>query len=293
MRQRTISVETGWRGRVRTEVRRVPEPLSGWSAARHSQFSAGLDIRHGNTSLWFSFSNYRQHWGNPGYCYNYRPYDYHRPAVSIFYYYPWYYYRPGPVIFNPYRPYYDYYYPSPFCTYGWFPFWLPASVVIIEPRVVLIDAYWSDGGYRGGYYADEYPVPESARNAIMDIRDAWLDGRPELIQDHLQQYDTVRIYFQGRYAYSITGEDYYQMVQDAFSALRTDRFELGTAQSRSRDEVFVSATHDFVDPHGDRQSVRLGYTLRRSDGAWYIAAVDSSSRYLEITDERDGYGDNY
>jgi len=281
-RQRTITVETGWRGRVHNEVRRVPEPLSGWSAARQSAFSVGLDIRHQNTSLWFSFSSYRDHWGDPGYFYHYRPYGDYGKAVSIHYYYPCYYYRPGPVFFDPYRPYHGCYYPAPFCSYGWFSFWLPASVVIIERPVVVTDSYWFDDSD----YRDDYSVPDSARNAMSDIRDAWLDNRPELIQDHLQQYGKIRIYFQGRYAYSINGEDYYQMVQDAFSTLETERFDLGRMRARSRDEIFISARHEFVDPDGGSRTVQLGYTLRRSNGTWYIVAVDSSSRYLEIRDNQ-------
>jgi catechol 2,3-dioxygenase-like lactoylglutathione lyase family enzyme len=207
--------------------------------------------------------------------------------VSIYYYYPCYYYRPGVVFFDPYRPYNNYYYPTPFCTYGWFSFWLPASVVIIERPPAVIATYLVDNS---GYDADSYSVPDSARNAVADIRDAWLDNRPELIQDHLQQYGKIGIYFQGRYAYSINGEDYYQMVQDAFSTLQTERFELGRISGRSRDEVFVSARHDFVDPDGQRRTVQLGYTLHRTSGTWNITAVDSSSRYLEIRDNqgRDG-----
>jgi len=278
-RQRTITVETGWKGRVHTQVRRVPYPPSGWSAARRSEFSVAVDIRHHNTSLWLGFSSYRRNWGDPGYLYQYRPYGEYGHSVSIHYYYPCYYYRPGPIFFDPYRPYYDYYYPAPFCTYGWFSFWLPASVVIIERPVVVTDNYWSDDS---GYYTDYYSVPDSARDAMGDIRDAWLDNHPELIQDHLQQYGKIRIYFQGRYAYSISGEDYYQMVQDAFSTLQTERFGLARMRARSGDEVFVSAQHEFVDPDGHRHTVQLRYTLHRSGGTWYITAVDSSSRYLEI-----------
>jgi len=262
-----------------TRVLPQPKPASGWTVGRPSTFTGDRDWRSHHAGLWDRFSHYRRDWGEPHYFYRYVPFGHSRP-IEIHYYYPCYYYRPGPVIFYPYRPYHFGYYPAPFCSYGWFSFWLPASVVIIERTVVLDDDYWYPGR------DSSYPVPDSARDAMADIRDAWLDNRPELIQDHLQQYGNVRIYFRGRYAYSIVGEDYYQMVQDAFSILDTERFELGRMHSHARDEAFVQARHTFYDPEGDRRTVEVGYTLRRMDGNWYITAVDSSSDYMEVRDNR-------
>jgi hypothetical protein len=172
---------------------------------------------------------------------------------------------------DPFWPYMYYpgYYPSIYSYYGWSPRW------IFGPQVVVVYAdpiYNPPTPYRYYQQLDERGVAE----AQQDIQQAWETGNIDPLTYRLRADDQIRVYFDGKYEYSLPTDDYYTMTLDALSTTRTESLDFDPVIWLSTHEVFFTGRHVFTDPEGQRHVLFVSYRLRLYGGQWYIAAVGSS-----------------
>jgi hypothetical protein len=193
----------------------------------------------------------------------------HGRSIVVGFYYPYYWSDPYWLAFH-----YPGYYPSIYHYWGWCPGWVqPARVYYVPTEYVYVPVT----PYR--YYYTGYAVDDlGARQAIGDIRRAWLNSEVTPLAAHLTDRLDIRVYFDGEYEYTTSTEDYYTMTVDAMATTQTVAMDFDNPIWISSHEVFYTGRHIFYDPNGARQTVYVSYRLRRLGADWYIVAVGSSLR---------------
>ena len=168
----------------------------------------------------------------------------------------------------------------PYCSYS--PFYYYGLPYVYSPRVEIIQvpaytymqvpAYY----YNNGYYLSpgQYTGFDAALN---DIRNAWINGRADLMLAHIDSATQIQIYLDGNYAYSIPGSDYSSMVRDAISRVRTVSLTFDKVEQRSDGAYTTSGTHQFYDVNGNLKTVNISFTLALNNGRWIIVAAGSST----------------
>ncbi|MDH7482642.1 MAG: hypothetical protein QHH26_11815 [Armatimonadota bacterium] len=176
----------------------------------------------------------------------------------------------------------DYCWPSIYFYYGTLP------PYIFGPRIVFIPTFanrhicvqipiainWNDDYYLCDTYG------RRLREALNRIQRAWERGDEYLIRDYLRFNSRIAVYLNGKYAYSIDAEDYYDMTRDAMRNIRTRSFIFDRIHKRSSDCVVAFGTHIYVDEDsGFVKTVYVSYTLERFGSDWYITEVGCSTSY--------------
>lgn len=195
--------------------------------------------------------------------------NYYRPGRGYFFpnwYCDWYYYEP---IIN--RSCF-----SPFYFYVFLPAYIPLTrvVYISQPRVVYVETPYY------GYNNDDYYLNrrnDALSNAISDIRRAWQDGDYGLYSRHLYRDGKISVFLDGRYAYSLTANDYADLSRDAIETVYTERFTIDSVKQRNNGQVVLYGTHTYQLDNNDSRRVYVSFTLERSDGEWFIIEVGSST----------------
>lgn len=181
-----------------------------------------------------------------------------RDRVALSFYFGYYHSEPEWV-----GLYHRGYYPAVYVLWGWCPGWiLPARV-----HYTVFD------------YLDRRPALrdyEGVDEAIDDLQTAWTDGDLELITNHLTDDVRVRIYFNGKYSYSLAIEDFRQMTADALASTKTTAIRFNQPIWLAPREVFISGHQLFLDPEGGEHQMYLSYRLRRLGSNWYIVSFGSS-----------------
>jgi len=191
----------------------------------------------------------------------------HGSHVVISFYYGYYWSDPYWFAF-----YYPGYYPSIYHYWGWCPGWLyPNRVYYVPTEYVYIPAT----PYRY-YYATPYVDEIAARRVVEDTRRAWFESDIATLSYHLTDQLDIRVYFDGKYEYSTTTEDYYAMTVDAMATTHTVAMDFDTPIWLSTHEFFVTGRHVFYDPAENRQTVYVSYRFRNLGGEWYLVAVGTS-----------------
>jgi len=199
--------------------------------------------------------------------------EYHRHrAVVVHLFYGYYFSDPSWAGF-----YHPGYYPSIYHYLGWCPGWIdPSRVYYAEVMAAAMRAT----PYQR-HYASRQVDEEGARQAIADIRQAWLDRDVDLLDRHLGEAQDIEVYFDMEYAYSTHAQDYYGMTADAMATAQTTTMDLRDPVWLSPQEVIWTGSHVLSDPESQAQSVYVSYRLRKSEGRWCIAAVGSSLEPIE------------
>lgn len=115
---------------------------------------------------------------------------------------------------------------------------------------------------------------------LSDIRKSWLDGRADLIDNHIDDDQRIAVLLDGKYDYSIEARDYIQMTADAIDVTRTINFTWESLRRRTDGYYTAFGKHTYRDSEGDTKIVYVSYTLRKISGAYYITEVGSSNRPL-------------
>jgi len=185
------------------------------------------------------------------------------------------------------------YYPAAYSYWGWTPAWIYPSRAYYDPYAysyVSTDCGYVGCGYGYGSPTDNYyrygtaapvsPVLDYAglQQAVDDIRAAWINSDTAILANHLTDQVDVQVYFDGKYTYSTKTSDFYAMTADTMATTRTAALDLTDPVWISTSEVFVSGSHAFDDPQGERHTVYLSYRLRQLGAGWYIVAVGSSTQ---------------
>lgn len=173
---------------------------------------------------------------------------------------------------------------SVYFNYGSFPY-VEATSVSVQPYhevvylpspVVIEDRYYLERNKTTGLDA-----------ALRDIRKAWVDGRTDSITKHVGLEDNIAVLLNGKYNYSIVGDDYLKMTADAVSQIYTTSFTWLETKERNDGDYTAFARHCYLESSGERRSyldpsgvpktVDVSYTLHRTDKNFCIVEVGSSS----------------
>ena len=166
-----------------------------------------------------------------------------------------------------------------YCSYS--PFYYYGYPYVYAPRVVVADvpAYSytpaPDYSYGSGYYLS----PGSYNGldaALSDIRNAWVNGRADLMLKYINANTQIAIYLDNDYSYSLPGSDYSSMVRDAIGHIRTVNLTFDKVEQRSDGAYTASGTHEFYDANNNHKVVNVSFTLAQSNGAWVLVAAGSS-----------------
>ena len=184
--------------------------------------------------------------------------------VVVNLYYPFYYSDPGFIGLS-----YDGYYPSVYSYFGWAPGWVYRERVYYEPSDYIYVV--------PGYALDE----RGAAQAIGDVRDAWLGGDIQPLASHLTDQLDIRVYFDGRYEYSTSTDDFYAMTLDTLATTQTVAMDFDDPIWISSREVFYTGRQVFDDPDGVEHTVYVSFRFRELGGEWYLVAVGTSPNPIE------------
>jgi len=175
-------------------------------------------------------------------------------------------------VFNRYDPFFTRY--SIYFHYGYFPY-IAYSRIHTRPYVIL--AYYSSPLvlYNDGYYYSGYRY-DGLNETISDIRYAWLNGRLDLIKDHVDIGGSIDVLRDGRYDYTVNSDDYLDMTADAMGETDTISFTWERVRRSYNDDFTAYGRHEFRDIDGDRRVVYVSYTLERIGGDYVITEVGTS-----------------
>lgn len=219
-----------------------------------------------------------------------------RTSTSTVYVLPWYdSYFPGGLAFYPYYSTYGAYgltVPSLYGTYyDLCPPYLDLYGVTIQPSYMPyippedsanrstqeenqqatkneVNQYYL--GKTGPQYAANDPkLDPKLRSAIADIVAAWEKSDLDLLAQHLRRNESVAVFLNGKYSYSLDASDYLRMTQDAFRTARTVRFVLDRVQQRTPNVYLVTGTHTYIDRKGQQHTVAVSFVLQH-EGKQYI-----------------------
>ena len=208
----------------------------------------------------------------------YVPTTYRPPTYRQgFYYYPVTYYN-EPCYFGYWSSVYapGFSYRSVYYSFGLFPFF---QVTRIVTRPYTVVNYVSEPLYVSSYIE---PTAKYSRfdETLADIRSGWISGRYDLIERHVRDDRDIAILLDGKYDYSIVGEDYLAMTRDALGDLDTSGFVWSKVRERGDGMVTAFGEHSFYS--GDRiRTVYVSYTFQKVGSSYYIVEVGSSEFRLD------------
>ncbi len=101
--------------------------------------------------------------------------------------------------------------------YGYCPGWIyPDRVYIYQTNYVYVPVT-PYRYYQGASYVDA----QGADLAINELRQAWFSGDVNLFAQHLTDQLDIQVFFDGKYNYTTSTDDYFAMTADAFSTTQT------------------------------------------------------------------------
>ena len=116
--------------------------------------------------------------------------------------------------------------------------------------------------------------------ALSDIRNSWLDGRLDLVRNHVYSDRLIDVLIDGEYDYSIYGEEYIEMTWDALDNIQTISFTWEKVRQRTDGAYTAFGKHVYRDSYGSAKTVYVSYTLRNIGGDYVIEEVGSSNSRL-------------
>lgn len=164
--------------------------------------------------------------------------------------------------------------------------YVEVTQVVVEqyPEVVYVEVPVYEN------YIDNSPL-SPVNEAFANIRIAFLAGRFDLINKHVNPFDKIAVFLDGEYDYTITGQDYLEMTHGALETLQTVGFVWESLKTRTDGAVTAFGSHSFYEPltvvpDGEgfnlepTRTVYVSFTLRKMDGQVQIMEVGSSDRPL-------------
>lgn len=184
------------------------------------------------------YVQYRNDWRDDYFCYPHYVFD---PFTSTrFYSSPWYYYPVLPAYINPTR------------------------VIIIGSPIWIFDNRCEPYPYRRFASWDRDDRYDRRRSdldeAIDDLTDAYEEGSRRSVERLVPRDGRVGIFLDDRYSYSLSADDFYDLLMDGIQSARTRSFDIENVRIRGN-VARVTATHRFSDPWGQVNEVLHSYTL--------------------------------
>jgi hypothetical protein len=249
---RSGSVQYGSNNNVKRDSRssmnidRIPIDIKRGSLSQ--QVRRSDEIRIGSTRIRFGYTHYNSRWCDDYFSYPYYVFD---PYQADFACSPWYYYSNLPPYFNSNRCYF----PTNFI---WQPFY-------------GVRYRWNQPSRE--YWNRDY---NELDYVVQDIVDAFLNGDRRAVTRLIPRNGQVGIITDGKYAYSLRSDDFYDTFLDAVENTQTRDYKILDVQYR-RDTASVFARHDFDDPWGRRVTVNHYFKLEAEGRSWVIREFGTSS----------------
>jgi hypothetical protein len=148
----------------------------------------------------------------------------------------------------------------------------------------------------------------SYQAAFVDVENAWMDGNLDMLTSHLRDTASkIDVSLDGKYAYTLSSDDFAQITHDAFANINTVSFKFSRLRKASNGDVTAYGKHVYApDAVGsedassgtvpfdqadnspsaqtgstsDQKTVYVSFTLHNEDDQWYIIGVDSSTSPL-------------
>ena len=182
----------------------------------------------------------------------------------------------GHWVFNNYDPGFNR--KSAYFYFGFFPY-METARIHISPYINVSYTNRLVHTYGDGYYLSGGSNTDLGR-ALSDIRDAWVNGRVNLIEDHVDNLQTIAVLLDGNYDYSLDAGDYAQMTNDAIDQIQTVSFTWQEVRQRTNGDYTAYAKHTYRDDSGSTKTVYVSYTLHKLGGEYVIVEVGSSDRAM-------------
>ncbi len=231
------------------QIDRAPIDLKRGSLG--NQIRRSDDIRIGNVRIRTGYNHYDRRWRDDYFYYPHYVFD---PYMADFVCSPWYYYPQLPPYFSARRCFVPTY-------YAWQPFYGVRYV------------YQSYNSYNNDYRNRDR---NELDYVIEDITYAFTDGDRRSIDRLVPRRGNVSIIMDGRYAYSLQPDDFYDTLMDATQNTQTSEYKILDVQYR-KDVASVYARHDFEDPWGRRTSVYHYFRLEPEGRDWVIREFGTSN----------------
>ena len=206
------------------------------------------EVRVGNLRIRFGYNHYDSRWCDDYFYYPHYVFDPY--AYNDWVFSPWYYYPQLPPYFNSRRCYFP-------TSYIWTPFYGVRYTWRQPSR-----EYWNRD-----YNELDYVVE--------DIVSAFTDGDRRAVERLVPQRGNVAIVTDGRFAYQMRPDDFYDTFLDAVENTRTINYRILDVQYR-RDVASIFAQHDFEDAWGRRTSVYHYYRVEAEGRNWVIREFGTS-----------------
>ncbi|MHB1460187.1 MAG: hypothetical protein ACYC1M_02765 [Armatimonadota bacterium] len=168
-------------------------------------------------------------------------------------------------------------YNAPYFTHGLL--FINAERVVIVRQPVYV--YYPVPDYR--YYDSSYQRNDqysSLNSALTDIFSSWLNDNGIPITRHITPTERVAVYIDGKYAYSMPGNDYRDMTEDAMRNTGTITFAPYKVAKRSDGAYTAYAKQQFYDADQNYKVAYVTYTMVPKKGKWTIVGVGSSDHRL-------------
>lgn len=166
---------------------------------------------------------------------------------------------------------------APYYTHGLL--FINAERVVIVRQPVYV--YYPVPDYR--YYDSSYQRNDqysSLNSALTDIFSSWLNDNGIPITRHITPTERVAVYIDGKYAYSMPGNDYRDMTADAMRNTGTIMFAPYKVAKRSDGAYTAYAKQQFYDADQHYKVAYVTYTMVPKKGKWTIVGVGSSDHRL-------------
>jgi hypothetical protein len=174
---------------------------------------------------------------------------------------------------------------SPWYWYPFLPGYLNCNRVVVSNWVspwawnTGVVYVWNDGGNWGWNNTQNRwnRYDRDVEEAIEDVRDTFERFDRQALDRLVPRDGQVAIMRDGRYDYSIGSGDFYDLVNDLAGNAETRRYRIDEIRT-GRNSMRVSATHEYLDPWGNRQRVFHLYYLERERGGYVIREFGTSDR---------------
>ncbi len=142
---------------------------------------------------------------------------------------------------------------------------------IAEDRVIVVNdsqPLWNSG--EAGWQSYRWEVPGQGGGsytdldyALQDIADAFQSQSPTAIDSLCPRTGRVAIYTDGRYSYSLSASDFYDLFRDGTNGARTSRYQILDVRTNGHDIANVLAEQDYTDPWGKPVTVYQTFRLQQ------------------------------
>ena len=153
-------------------------------------------------------------------------------------------YHYGYWVFNNYNPAFNC--RSAYFYLGFFPY-METVRIHIAPYITMIYIQRPMGSLQQRVLPVEKCELANSDYALSDIQNAWLDGRADLITNHMDSGQTIAVLLDGNYDYSLTATDYYDMTADAIDKIQTVSFTWQETRERTNGDFTAFGKHAYRD----------------------------------------------